>query len=65
MAALTKITTTAGNLDSGDRIGRPDGARVRYSTLSDTGAAFLVYVHGETHPRRYGRQEPLTVYVAK
>jgi hypothetical protein len=59
---LSKITTTAGSLQSGDRIGRPDRAPVRYSTLSDTGAAWLVYVEGENHPRRYGRNEPLTVF---
>jgi hypothetical protein len=53
-----KFTTTAGQLQKGDQIGR---ATVRYSTLSDTGAAWLVYVEGYEVPRRYGREEPITV----
>jgi hypothetical protein len=54
-----KFTTTAGALQKGDRIGR--ASVVRYSTLSDTGAAWLVYVEGYEVPQRYGRQEPITV----
>lgn len=55
---MSKFTTTAGSLQKGDRIGK---AVVRYSTMHDLGHCFLVYVEGSETPRRYGRNEPLTV----
>jgi len=57
-----KITTTAGTLKAGDRIGRR-GTKVRYVTLSDSGAAYLVFVEGCETPWRYGRNETITVEV--
>ena len=44
-----KLTATAGSLRKGDRIGR---ATVRYSTLSDAGVAYLVYIEGVVMHRR-------------
>lgn len=53
-----KITTTAGTLQKGDKVGR---RVVRYSTLHDLGHRYLVYFEGQEQPERYGRNEPLTV----
>jgi hypothetical protein len=53
-----KLTTTAGTLEKGDKIGKQT---VRYSTLHDLGHCWLVYLEGIEVPRRYGRNEPITV----
>lgn len=58
MAHHIKTTCTAESLRKGDKIGN---RVVRYATLSDTGAAFLVYFEDSETPERYGRNEPITV----
>ena len=53
-----KLTTTAGTLQAGDKIGK---RTVRYSTMHDLGHCYLVYFQGTKVPARYGRNEPITV----
>ena len=65
MANLIAITASASSLDSGDRLGKNGRFRVRYATLSDSGAAILVYVEGDDQPWRYGRNEVITKWVEK
>lgn len=52
------LTTTALTLKKGDKIGKQT---VRYSTLHDLGHCYLVYLEGIEEPRRYGRNEPISV----
>lgn len=53
-----KITTTAGTLKSGDKVGK---RVVQYSTMHELGHCYLVYFEDVTTPSRYGRNEPITV----
>ena len=56
-----KITTTAGTLESGDKIGR---RVVRYSTFREHGLGYHVYFEGSDTPEAYARNEPITVELA-
>lgn len=58
LSADSTITMMCGSLKKGDKIGR---ATVRYATMTDTCSAWLVYVEGDETPRRYGREEVITV----
>ena len=57
----TKITTTAGTLNKGDKIGR---RVVRYSTFREHNLGHHVFFEGEEEPTPYGRNEPITVELA-
>lgn len=56
-----KITTTAGTLKKGDKIGK---RVVRYSTFREYNLGYHVYFEGQEHPEPYGRNEPITVELA-
>ena len=53
-----KITTTAGTLKAGDKVGR---RVVQYSTMHELGHCYLVYFEDVPTPSRYGRNETITV----
>ena len=56
-----KITTTAGTLKAGDKMGR---RVVQYSTMHELGHCDRVYFEDDITPSRYGRNEPITVELA-
>ena len=56
-----KITTTAGTLQRGDKVGR---RVVRYSAFRDYNLGYHVYFEGSETPEPYGRDEPVTVELA-
>ncbi len=57
-----KITTTAGTLNSGDKIGN---RVVCYSTARDYGMGYHVYFRDSGTPTPYGKDEPITVELAR
>lgn len=56
-----KITTTAGTLKKGDKVG---SRVVRYSTFREFNLGYYVYFDDSEIPETYGRNEPLTVELA-
>jgi len=56
-----KITTTAGTLNKGDKVGN---RVVRYSTFRDYGMGYHVYFEGSDTPEPFSRNEPITVELA-
>lgn len=56
-----KITTNAGTLKKGDKIGR---RVVRYSTFREYNLGYHVFFEDSEIPEPYGRNEPITVEVA-
>ena len=56
-----RITTTAGTLKNGDKIGK---RTVRYSTFREYNMGYHVYFMDSETPDPYGRNEPITVELA-
>jgi hypothetical protein len=56
-----KITTTAGTLKNGDKVGK---RVVRYTTFREYNLGHHVYFEGSDTPEPYGRNEPITVELA-
>jgi hypothetical protein len=57
-----KVTTTAGTLNKGDKIGK---RVVRYSTFREYNMGYHVFFEDTETPTPYGRNEPITVELAE